>query len=65
MRLEASPMTVEEFEDALEQASRGVIMTDLGANEQLNEILDTIVFEGWTAEREAQARAAFRSLVTD
>lgn len=52
-------MTPEEFEDALDAAAEGRIITDLGATDDLLDALDVIAAEGLTPAREAAARQAF------
>lgn len=59
MREQDAPMTPEEFEDALDAAADGRIVTDLGATDELLDVLEAIGRDGMTPELEAAARQAF------
>lgn len=56
------PTTAAEFSEALAGARRGLITSDLGADDRLYEALVTIAIHGATPEREAEARAAFAAM---
>lgn len=62
MRTSNAPMTRAEFEQALTDAARGLMVSDRGADERLNVALTEIFTSGLTPEREAEARAAFARL---
>lgn len=59
MRAQGLRMSREEFEQALANAVGGLMVADQGADERTNEALTAIFTYGRTAEREAEARAAF------
>lgn len=60
MRLMNTPMSVDEFEDVLAAALNGVIVSDTGADEALDDALSAIAStKDPTPAQVAAARAAF------
>lgn len=57
MRLGSGPMTVAEFEDALEQAKQGFVVTDHGGTDAMDAALRAVAVAP-SAERRAAIRVA-------
>lgn len=62
MRLPDTPMSPAEFELAIQEATRGRLASDIGADDRLREALVDIATNGPSPARVAEARAAFGAL---